>query len=39
VAFVPTRFPPGGVLNPGDGLISDFDNKVARTAIVEGPAK
>jgi hypothetical protein len=33
VAFVPARFPPGGVLNPGDVLISDFDNKDGKPGL------
>src|SRR5260221_1174051 len=28
VAFVPTDFPPGGPLNPGDILVSNFNNSV-----------
>ena len=33
VAFVPARFPPGGVLKPGDLLVSDFDNEDGKPGL------
>jgi hypothetical protein len=33
VAFAPTGFPAGGVLNAGDLLISDFDNKEGKPGL------
>ena len=33
VAFVPTRFPAGGILNVGDLLISDFANKEGKAGL------
>ena len=33
VAFVPTRFPAGGILNAGDLLISDFANKEGKAGL------
>ena len=33
MAFVPARFPPGGVLKTGDLLISDFDNEDGKPGL------
>ncbi len=33
VAFVPTPFPPGGILSAGDVLVSDFANKEGKAGL------
>src|SRR5579863_6951739 len=33
IAFVPAGFPPGGILGPGDVLISDFSNRDGKAGL------